>query len=167
MVSSDNQESTIGPEFVAELTDISLTLAGIDQRKKEAETDYQAARRALFALLDRETGVGSRITIPIPETGRRIGRTIAYGSPSLDAEALRVAIGDEKFEKVTTKTVTYALDFKALHQALLDEEITKSQIENAIIPGSVTQRLLHSKIGSKDDTEEPRPKTEVEGLLEF
>ena len=169
MVSSNNQESTIRPEVIAALTDISITLAGVDQRKKDAESDYQAARLALFALLDLETGVGSKITVPIPETGRRIGRTIVYGSPSLNAEALRMAIGDEKFEKVTTKTVTYSLDFAALKEAILAEEITRSQIEKAITSGSVTQRLMHSKIGSREDqdVELPRPKTEVEGLLEF
>lgn len=159
----------ITTEEMAALTGLSVILIDIKRRQDEADKQYSEARKQLFAIIDRLAGPDSKLTVEVPTTGRRIGRTLVYGSPSMDADALRAEIGDEKFEKVTTKTVTFAIDYAAMREAILAEEVTRSQIEKAVIPGRVTQRFLHTKIGSREDqdTETSRPKTEVEGLLEF
>jgi len=158
---------------LAKLARFSKALVGIQRRKKDAESEYQAIRLEVFAQVNRLAGEGSKLSVELEETGYRIGRTLQHGSPSLDADKLREVIGDDLFERVTTQIVTYSIDYAALRDAIKAEEVTHSQIEKAIVPGRTTERLIHSKIGSAQDKREqeseqaPPVKSDVEGLLEF
>lgn len=152
-----------------QLAGYSAALVGIEAQRKESDRLYKLVRGQVFDLIDQLAGPDSKLAVEIPATGRRIGRTMVYGSPSLDADKLREVVGDEAFEKVTVKTVTYSIDYGAMRDAIRNEEITRSQVEKAVIPGTVTSRLLHSKIGGKSDDEESTPaaKSPVAELLEF
>lgn len=158
---------------LAQLAHFSAALIGINKRKREAESEYQTVRKQVFVQVNKLAGEGSKFTAELEETGYRIGRTLVHGSPSLDADKLREAIGDKLFKRVTTQTVTYSINYEALRDALREEEVTHSQIEKAIIPGRTTERLVHSKIGSAQDAKEqelekaPPAKSDVEELLEF
>lgn len=163
-------EPVLDADDMKALTDLSVRLLDIKKRKDEAEKDYQTVRKTVFAIADRLGGKESKLAVEVYTTGRRIGRTMVYGSPSVDLDRLLELVGPTVFDKVTTTTVTRSIDFEALAQALKDELITESTIKKAMIAGKVTERILHSKVGSAEDKREQEgvvPKSPLEGLVEF
>ena len=152
------------------LTELSMRLLDIKKRKDEAEKDYQTVRKTVFAVADRLAGKESKLAIEVPQTGRRLGRTMVYGSPSVDIDQLQELVDEDTFNQITVATVTYSIDYEALAQALKNEVITESTVKKALVAGRVSERLLHSKIGSAEDKREQEGATSkslLEGLVEF
>lgn len=152
------------------LASLSAQLLDIKKQKEDAEKAYQEVRKSVFAIADRIGGEESKVAVEVLATGRRIGRSMVYGSPSADIDKLRELVDKITFKRITVRTVTYSLDFEGLAQALKDENLTTSTLKKALIPGRVSERLLHSKIGSAEDKREQEgapSKSTLEGLVEF
>jgi len=152
------------------LASLSAQLLDIKKQKEDAEKAYQEVRKSVFAISDRIGGEESKVAVEVLATGRRIGRSMVYGSPHCDLDILLDVVGKEVFDRVTTTTVTRIVDFEALAKALKDEVVTESMLRKALVAGKVQQRLLHSKIGSAEDKRQQEgavTKSLLEGLVEF
>jgi len=152
------------------MADLSARLLDVKEREEKVKKDYQTIRQTVFAIADRIGGKESKVAVEVLAAGRRIGRTMVYGSPSVDIDQLRELVGETVFKKLTVATTTYSIDFEALAKALKDELITEGTVKKALVAGRVSERLLHSKIGSAEDKREldyQAPKNPLEGLVEF
>lgn len=152
---------------IVALEEISRDLVQAEKDKKEAEARREDLRKKFFDLATAFVGPDSRYSYDVAATGRRLQRSVAFGSPAVNYDLLRELLGPELFERVVKAVVvtTYEIDYQAFLEAVNREEITKAQIDKAVTPGRVTCRLLHSKIKtgetSPEEEEKPDPLNEL------
>ena len=96
--------------------------------------------------------------LDVPELGKRFSREGAgRKAATFDLEALRAAVGDEVFEKITAEkvVVTREVDEAALTAAVLADPSLLETVRDAVVPGDwKTTRLIVRDIPASDDNQE-------------
>ena len=108
-------------------------------------------RNKLFALLDKEFGVGERGIIDVGSTGRRIGRLKRIEKDSFDEERLRELLG-ETFVRCTEQHEVFVVD--KLYVLMELGQVDRNLVEECRIPGKISWAIVHKQMSSRDDDDD-------------
>jgi hypothetical protein len=105
--------------------------AGIKARETHLEGLKQEIRDLVYKYRDKLPIVASSRVIPLSTIGKALRVTYTAGTPVMDYDALRDAVGGELFMQITQPT-RWELDPEHVTQAINDELLTESALKDCI-----------------------------------
>lgn len=126
----------VGPKLKEELTDLTVQLSGVLQRKAEVAKEEKAIKdriREIAEKFDLPISKDASQYLNVPEAGKALRITRPEPTPIIEPEAFRQRVGTDLFHELVT-VLKVELKLPEWLKAVEDERVTQEQLMDCIKP---------------------------------